>query len=80
MCFEMPARILELGEGSEVLADVDGRPRTISLAVLTLEGRAVAPGDWVLVHTGFAVRRLEPAEADELLGLHRAMHQGGNQE
>lgn len=80
MCFEMPARIVRLGVGPEALVEVDGRARTISLAVLTLEGGAVAPGDWVLVHTGFAVRRLEADEADELLGLHRAMHQGQHQD
>lgn len=78
MCFEMPARIVELGDRSEAVAEVDGRRRNISLAVLTLEGGAVAPGDWVLVHTGFAVRHLEPAEADELLALHRSMHDEGS--
>ncbi len=78
MCFEMPARIVRLGEGIEAVAEVDGRPRTISLAVLTLEGGAVAPGDWVLVHTGFAVRRLEPVEAAELLAIHHALHSEGS--
>lgn len=73
MCFEMPARIVEV-TGGEATADVDGRARTVSLAVLALEGEDIGVGDWVLVHTGFAIRRLEAPEAEELLAFHRLVH------
>lgn len=73
MCFEMPARIVEV-VGGEATTDVDGRARTVSLAVLTLEGVDVGVGDWVLVHTGFAIRRLDPSEAQELLAFHQLVH------
>ena len=55
------------------MADVQGRARRVSLAVLDLEGTSVSPGDWVIVHTGFAVRRIEPDDALELLALHRQL-------
>ncbi len=73
MCFEMPARIVDVAAG-EATADVDGRRRHLSLTVLDLEGEQVRAGDWVLVHTGFAVRRLAADEADELMALHRQLH------
>ena len=73
MCFEMPARILTVTDGS-ARAEVDGRDRPVSLLVLDADGVEVHPGDWVLVHTGFAVRRLDPGEAAELLAFHREMH------
>lgn len=74
MCFEMPARIVSI-DGPEARARVDSRERTVSLAVLDLEGEPVETGDWVLVHTGFAIRRLDAGEAEELLQLHRRMHE-----
>jgi hydrogenase expression/formation protein HypC len=73
MCFEMPARIVTR-DGAVADVEVDGTPRQVSLVVLDLEEIEVGPGDWVLVHTGFAVRRLAPDQADELLTLHRAAH------
>jgi hydrogenase expression/formation protein HypC len=75
MCISMPARVIEVdGRGREATVDVDGAVRSISLAVLTLEGTVVAPGDWLLVHTGLAVTRLDPDEAAELVTLHRELH------
>ncbi len=73
MCFEMPARITSCS-GARAQADVDGTVQPVSLVVLEGEGVSVAPGDWVLVHTGFAVRRLVPDQALELLALHHEMH------
>jgi len=40
-----------------------------SRARLDLLGEEVKPGDYVLVHTGFAIRRLDPADAEETLKL-----------
>ncbi len=75
MCLSMPARVLNVdGAGREAVVDVDGTERRVSLAVLTLDGRRVERGTWLLVHTGLAVEILEPEDAAELLALHRAMH------
>jgi hydrogenase assembly chaperone HypC/HupF len=75
MCLSMPARVLTVdGAGREAVVDIDGAERRVSLAVLTLEGRTVEPGAWLLVHTGLAVETLDPADAAELVALHRSLH------
>ncbi len=43
--------------------DLAGRHRQVSLAPLVLDGASVAPGDWLLVHTGLAVEVLDAVEA-----------------
>jgi len=58
-------RILHI-DGEHAVVDVDGKHRKASLAMLLLEDQAVATGDWVLLHTGFAVAVLDP---DEVAGL-----------
>ena len=42
--------------------------RMVSVSLVTLD-EPVAPGDWVLVHSGFALHRLEPGEASDALAL-----------
>ena len=64
MCLAVPARIKSIsGVGAEV--DVGGVGRTISL-FLTPEAQV---GDYVYVHTGFAISILDEAEAQESLRL-----------
>ncbi len=68
MCVTQVGRIVEtVDDGRAVVADAAGATSRISLAPLTLAGEAVAVGDWVLVHTGFAVERLGDAEAAQLI-------------
>jgi hydrogenase assembly chaperone HypC/HupF len=64
-------RTVDAGGGKAAL-DVDGEVRTVSLVTLELEGIAVVPGDWVHVHTGFAVEVLDPGEACALVAEQRA--------
>lgn len=72
MCLSLAGRVVEVdAEGREALVDVDGRARPVSLAVLTLEGTAVTPGTWLLVHTGFAVEVLDDDAAREMAAYHR---------
>jgi hydrogenase expression/formation protein HypC len=54
--------------GDEAVAEVDGVRRTASLMMLD---DTVAEGDYVIVHAGFAIARLDPAEAEETLSLMR---------
>jgi hydrogenase expression/formation protein HypC len=72
MCLSSVGRLLSL-DGHDALVDIDGRPRRVSAAVLVLEGVAVAPGDWLQIHTGFAVTRLDPEEAEGLIELRQEM-------
>ena len=75
MCTSMPARVVRVSDdGTVAVADVDGTERRVDLTVLTFDGRTARPGDWLLVHTGFAVDVLAPDDAAELLALHRSIH------
>ncbi|MDR2870355.1 MAG: HypC/HybG/HupF family hydrogenase formation chaperone [Deferribacteraceae bacterium] len=65
MCVGIPAKIIECDEISAIV-DISGSQREISL--LTLDAQAAA-GDWVMVHAGFAVTVLDPAEAEETLQM-----------
>ncbi|MBC7232829.1 MAG: HypC/HybG/HupF family hydrogenase formation chaperone [Chloroflexi bacterium] len=64
MCLAVPARILSI-EGQEAEVDFSGVRRRISVA-LTPEARV---GDYVVIHTGFAISVLDEAEALETLKL-----------
>jgi hydrogenase expression/formation protein HypC len=58
MCLAVPAKIIAR-DGEEAVVDLQGNSLRIS-TVLTPE---VAQGDWVLVHAGFAITRLEEEDA-----------------
>ncbi len=72
MCLAIPARIIELSDQSAVV-EIGGVTREAS--VMLLEDAAV--GDWVLLHAGFAIERLDPEEAEKTLALFREMAAAG---
>ncbi len=63
MCLAIPARVVALPEPDSALIDVGGVRKRVSLALV--EG--VAPGDYVIVHVGYALTRLDPDEAERTL-------------
>jgi hydrogenase expression/formation protein HypC len=69
MCLGIPGEIVEVGEGRFDLATVDvaGVRRAINVGLL--EEGEVRPGDWVLVHVGFAMSKIDEAEAAATLAL-----------
>ena len=68
MCLAVPAEIITV-EGLAATVRVGGAEREISLA-LCEEARV---GDFVIVHAGFALHRVEPAEAEATLALMREL-------
>jgi hydrogenase assembly chaperone HypC/HupF len=70
MCLSEAGRVMAVHDG-EAMVDVDGIERPVSLAPIVLEGRVVAIGDWLLVHTGLAVDLLDEATATELTAFSR---------
>jgi len=64
MCLAVPAKVLSV-EGQEAEVDIGGVRRRISI-VLTPEVRS---GDYVLIHTGFAINVVDEQEAQETLRL-----------
>ena len=65
MCLALPARIVELRQGDVGLVDLGGVRKEISLALVA----DVDVGDYVIVHVGYALSRLDPQEAERTLAL-----------
>lgn len=77
MCVSEAGRVLTVeAETGLVDIDVDGVRRRVSAAPLVLTGTDVSPGDWLLVHTGMAVRLLEEGDARELAHTLRLVRGG----
>jgi hydrogenase expression/formation protein HypC len=65
MCLAIPARVLELHDDQQGVVDLGGVRKKISLELV--EG--VGVGDWIIVHVGYALSRLDPLEAERTLAL-----------
>ncbi len=68
MCLGIPGQVVELVEGYDgqlALVDVQGAQRRINVGML--EDEQISPGDWVLIHMGFALNRIDETEAREAL-------------
>jgi hydrogenase expression/formation protein HypC len=76
MCLGIPGRIVEISDVAQqrVKVDVDGVRREVSVALIGLDGPDAARiGDWVLVHVGFAMAKIDEDEAAETLGALKAL-------
>lgn len=67
MCLGVPGRVIEI-DGWVARVDFFGVERQVSLQVVD---EPVAPGDYVLNHVGFAIRRIPPEDIEETLALYR---------
>ncbi len=68
MCLAIPARVVALLEPDAALIDVGGVRKRISLALV----EDVAVDDYVIVHVGYALTKLDPAEAARTLATFAA--------
>ena len=61
----IPGQVIQIVDPERQLARVDvvGVRRNINVGLLCGEGEGVTPGDWVLIHVGFAISRIDPEEA-----------------
>ena len=73
MCLAVPARVTELKPDKLALIELEGVSRDISVELLD----EVAVGDYVIVHAGYAISRLDPEEAAETLKLFAQMAEAG---
>ncbi len=69
MCLGIPGEVVELHPDQPHLAkvDVSGVRRAINIGLL--EGEDVRPGDWVLIHVGFALAKIDEEEAAAALSF-----------
>jgi hydrogenase expression/formation protein HypC len=65
MCLAIPTQVVELLENDCAVVELGGVRKEISLALVD----GVAEGDYVIVHVGFALNRLDPEEAAKTLAL-----------
>ncbi|MGE0358693.1 MAG: HypC/HybG/HupF family hydrogenase formation chaperone [Burkholderiales bacterium] len=73
MCLAIPAQVVELREGDQAVIDLAGVRKEISLALV----EDVWPGDYVIVHVGYALQKLDPREAEKTLALFAGLAESG---
>jgi hydrogenase expression/formation protein HypC len=77
MCLGIPGRIVELSAQHPDLArvDVEGVMRDINMTLL--EDDPAAPGEWILIHLGFALQKMTQAEVDDARSTLAILTEGG---
>jgi hydrogenase expression/formation protein HypC len=65
MCLAIPVKVVELRDGDQAMVDVGGVRKEISLALVD----GIAVGDYVILHVGFAIQKLDAKEAEKTLAL-----------
>jgi hydrogenase expression/formation protein HypC len=65
VCLAVPGQVIEIVDGENRLAvvEVAGVRRNVNVGLLDVDGCGVAPGDWVLIHVGFAIAQVDEEEA-----------------
>lgn len=81
MCLAIPGQVVEVVDESNRIATVDvaGVHRNVNIGLLDDDGGAL-PGDWVLIHVGFALSKVDEAEARATLKLLESMGEDYEQE
>ena len=77
MCLGIPGKVVEVMDGNGgmlAVVDVMGAQRPINLGML--EDMDVTPGEWVLIHMGFALERIDEARATEAMSGLEMMGRG----
>ena len=83
MCLAIPGQVQEIVDEQNRLARVEvaGVLRNVNIGLLDSEGEAAAgPGDWVLIHVGFAMSKVDEDEAQATLRLLQQMGDAYEQE
>ena len=65
MCLAIPVRVVELVGEDQAVVDLDGVRKEVSLSLVD----GVNVGDYVILHVGYALTRLDPEEAERTLAL-----------
>jgi hydrogenase expression/formation protein HypC len=81
MCLAIPGQVIEFVDETNRLAKVDvaGVRRTVNVSLLD-DGGGAAPGDWVLIHVGFALSKVDEEEAQATLRLLQQMGEAYEEE
>jgi len=83
MCLAIPGQVVEMVDQGNRLAKVEvgGVRRSVNVGLLDEDGDGgVRPGDWVLIHVGFALSKVDEEEAQATLALLQRMGEAYEQE
>ena len=82
MCLAIPGQVMEVVDAANRLARVNvaGVERNVNVGLLDSEAGGVQPGDWVLIHVGFALSKVDEEEAHATLRLLERMGESYEQE
>lgn len=69
MCLAIPARVVELQDNDQAIVDLGGVRKEVSVALV----EDVRVGDYVIVHVGYALNKIDPQEAEKTLQLFAQM-------
>jgi hydrogenase expression/formation protein HypC len=71
MCLGIPGQLVEILDLDEhrAIADVDGVRREINIHLVEGEVGGIKVGEWVLIHVGFALSRIDEEEANRTLAF-----------
>lgn len=72
MCLAVPMQVEKITDDGMAHCFV-GKGQTELVASIALLDEEVKPGDYIIVHAGFAIKRMEPKDAEETLGLFHEM-------
>ena len=69
MCLGIPGQVVEIVDATTNIAkvEVSGVRRDVNIGLIAPEG--VEPGDWVLIHVGFAMSKIDQEEADSTMAF-----------
>jgi hydrogenase expression/formation protein HypC len=69
MCLAIPARVVELRDGDMAVIDLGGVRKEVSTALL----ESVCLDDYVIIHVGYAIGKVDPEEAERTLAMFNEM-------
>ena len=65
MCLAVPARVVSV-DGNQAVVDFGGASRSVNITLVDVQ-----PGEYVIVHAGFAISKMDEKEAQETLAVWR---------
>ncbi|MGH9182699.1 MAG: HypC/HybG/HupF family hydrogenase formation chaperone [Acidimicrobiales bacterium] len=71
MCLGIPGQVVDITDPAQhkAVVDIDGVRREINVGLVLGDEGGLSPGDWVLIHVGFAMSKIDEEEADRTLSF-----------
>ena len=75
MCLGIPGQLVEIVDLDQhkAIAEVDGVRREINLGLVMGEPGGIKEGDWVLIHVGFAMSKIDEEEAERTMSFMKTL-------